>query len=70
LVAKKPKQHRVAYSTVEVRELKAHMRAKKTAREIAEAMGRTAAAIRMKARQLGLFSARRKRRPGGGSATK
>ena len=52
-MAKKLTSHRVQYTKDNIRQLKALMRAKTPMAEIAKTMGRTAAAVRQKAHNLG-----------------
>jgi hypothetical protein len=53
-LAKKLTSHRVEYTKDDIRQLKALMKSKTPIAEIATAMGRTAAGVRMKARKLGV----------------
>ena len=53
-----PTSHRVEYSKDDVRQLKALVRSKTPMAEIAKTLGRTPAAVRMKARTLGITAKR------------
>ena len=50
----KKKRKRVAYTKAEVRELRAHSKARTPVKKIAKAMKRTEASLRQKALQLGI----------------
>lgn len=64
LLAKKPASHRVEYTKDHIRQLKALIKAKTPMAEIAKAMERTAAAVRMKAHKLGIIPKRAKKSSG------
>ena len=60
MVKKIPTSHRAAYSKDDVRQLKALIRSRTPMAAIAKALGRTPAAVRMKARTLGVTAKRAK----------
>lgn len=60
-MAKKPASHRVEYTKDHIRQLKALIKNKTPMAEIAKAMGRTAAGVRMKAYTLGIIPKRAKK---------
>jgi len=57
---KKPASHRVEYSKDDIRQLRTLIRSKTPMAEIAKTLGRTPAAVRMKARTLGITTKRAK----------
>lgn len=59
MATKKPASHRVNYSKEDIRQLKALIKAKTPMIEIGQAMGRTAAGVRMKAVKLGILPKRK-----------
>ena len=61
MARKKLASHRAEYTKEDIRRLKAMIKAKTPMAEIGKAMGRTAAAVRVKAYNLGI---KRKRAPG------